>query len=67
MTGKTQKYHPTHTHTQRLDYSAFILYFAVVVTLPVQESNKHHQQYLDMLDDGISPVPNISKSEMFLS
>jgi hypothetical protein len=53
-------------HTQKLDYSAFILYFAVVVTLPMQENNRYYQQYLDMLDDGISPVPNISKSEMFL-
>jgi len=65
MTGKTQNVSPPHT--QRLDYSAFILYFAAVITLPVQETNRYHQQYLDMLDNGISPVPNISKSEMFLS
>ena len=63
MTGKTQKYHPTHT--QRLDYSAFILYFAVVITLPVQETNRYHQQNLDMLDDGISPVPNIANLKCF--
>jgi len=41
MTSKRQ----TVSHTQKLDYSAFTLYFAVVVTVPVQETNRYHQQY----------------------
>jgi len=44
MTAKRQTVSPP-THTQRLDYSAFTLYFAVVITFPAQETNRYHQQY----------------------
>jgi hypothetical protein len=43
-----------------------MLYFAPVITLVVEETNQYYQQYLDTLDNGPSPAPDITACEMFL-
>jgi hypothetical protein len=43
-----------------------MLYFASVITLLVKETNRYYHQYLDTLNDGPSPLPDITESEMFL-
>jgi hypothetical protein len=45
-----------------------MLYFAAVITLLVEETNryKYYQQCLDFLDNEPSPTPDITESEIFL-
>jgi hypothetical protein len=44
-----------------------MLYFAVIISWLVEETNQYYQQYLeDFLDDVISPVPDITESEIIL-
>jgi hypothetical protein len=43
-----------------------MLYFAAVITLLVEETIQHYQQYLDFLEDKPSTAPDITESEMFL-
>jgi hypothetical protein len=40
-------------------------YFAVIQQL-VEETNRYYQQYLDMLDEGWSPVPDMTAQNMCL-
>jgi hypothetical protein len=55
-----------HINKNSTPCSILMLYFAYVITLLVEETNKYYQQYLDILDDGPSPLPDVTESEMFL-
>jgi hypothetical protein len=55
-----------HINKNSTPCSVFILYFAYVITLLVEGTNRYYQQYLDVLDDGPSPLPDVTESEMFL-
>ena len=46
--------------------SVFLLYFAEIISLLVVETNRYYHQYLDTLDQGPSPVPDITEAEMFV-
>lgn len=46
--------------------SVFLLYFAEIISLLVVETNRYYHQYLDTLDYGPSPVPDITEAEMFV-
>jgi hypothetical protein len=37
-----------------------------MLSLLVEETNRYYKQYLDVLDDGPSPLPDVTESEMFL-
>jgi hypothetical protein len=37
-----------------------------MLSLLVEETNRYYQQYLEVLDDGPSPLPDVTESEMFL-
>jgi hypothetical protein len=41
-------------------------YFAPVINLLVEETNRYYHQYLPTLDDGPSPLHDVTESEMFL-
>jgi hypothetical protein len=43
-----------------------MLYFEHVITLLVEETNRYYHQYLSTLDDGPSPQPDVTESEIFL-
>jgi hypothetical protein len=59
MTGKRQNV-ALHINKDSTPYSIFILYFAAVITLLVEEANRYYQQYLDFLDNGHSPIPDVT-------
>jgi hypothetical protein len=44
-----------------------MLHFASVITLLVEKTNSYYRQYLDTLDDGPSPLPDVTETEMFVS
>ena len=46
--------------------SVFLLYFAEIITLLVVESNRYYHDYIDRLDDGPSPEPDVTEAEMFV-
>jgi hypothetical protein len=62
--GKRQNM-ATHIKDSTPD-SVFMLYFATVITLVVEETNRYYRQYLDTLDNGPSPAPDITECDMFL-
>jgi hypothetical protein len=63
--GKRQNVAP-HFNQDMTPYSIFMLYFASVITLLAEETNRYYHQYLDTLDDGPSPLPDVNESEIFL-
>ena len=46
--------------------SSFLLYFAEIITLLVEETNCYYHDYIDRHDDGPSPEPDVTKAEMFM-
>jgi hypothetical protein len=46
-------------------YSVFVLYIAAVITLLVEETSQL-PTILRFLDDGPSPIPDVTESEIFL-
>jgi hypothetical protein len=46
--------------------SVFLLYFAEIITLLVVETNRYYHDHLDRLDEGPSPLPDVTEAEMVL-
>jgi hypothetical protein len=44
----------------------FMLFFTGIIHLLVEETNLYYHQYLDSLEDGPSPLPDVTDFEMFL-
>jgi hypothetical protein len=63
--GKTQN--NSTPYQQELDpiavFSCCILH---MLSLLVEKTNRYYHQYLDTLDDGPSPLTDVTESEMFL-
>jgi hypothetical protein len=66
MIGKRQNMAP-HANKYSIADNVFMFSFAAVITLLVEETNRYYQQYLDFLDDGPSPVPDITIRNVFVS
>jgi hypothetical protein len=66
MTGNKKQNVAHHIHKNLTPYSVFMWYFAVVITLLVEETNRYYQQYLHFLDNEPSPTPATTECEMFL-
>jgi hypothetical protein len=64
-TGMRQNAAP-HINKDSTPDSVFMLYFAAVITLVVEETNRYYRQYLETLYDGPSPAHDITECEMFL-
>jgi hypothetical protein len=47
--------------------SVFMLFFLEIIQLLVVEAKRHYHQYLDTLDKGWSPLPDMTVQEMFLA
>jgi len=43
-----------------------MLFFVEIIQLVVEETNRCHHQYLDTLDKGESPLPDVTLQEMCL-
>ena len=44
--------------------SAFLLYFAEIITLVVLETNSYYRDHLDRVDERPSPQPDVTEAEM---
>ena len=42
----------------------FQLFFAEIITLLVEETNRYYRDHLDRLDQGLSPQPDVTEAEM---
>ena len=56
----------SHINDGSSPLSVFLLYFAEIITLLVVETNRYYQDYIDGLDDGPSPEPDVTEAEMFV-
>jgi hypothetical protein len=55
-----------HVNKDSTPLCVFMLFFTEIIHLLVEETNRYYQQYLDSLEDGHSPLPDVTDSEMFL-
>jgi hypothetical protein len=46
-----------------IQYCIFMLYFLELTQLLMEETNKYYQQYFETLDEGWSPLPDMSIQE----
>ena len=44
----------------------FFLYFAEIITLLVVETSRYCRDYVDRLEDGPSPEPDVTEAETFM-
>ena len=56
----------SHINDSFSPLNVFLLYFAEIITLLVVETNRYYQDYIDGLDDGLCPEPDITEAEMFV-
>jgi len=56
----------SHINGSSSPLSVFLLYFAEIITLLVVETSCHYHDYIDRLDNGPSPDPDITEAEMFV-
>jgi len=56
----------SHINDGSSPLSVFLLYFAEIITLLVVETNHYYHDYIDRLDDGPSPEPDVTEAEMFV-
>ena len=50
----------SHINDGSSPLSVFLLYFAEIITLLVVETNRYYQDYIDGLDNGPSPEPDVT-------
>jgi hypothetical protein len=55
-----------HVNKDSTPLCVFMLYFTAIIHLLVVDTNRYYHQYLGRLDDGSSPRPDVTDSEMFL-
>ena len=46
--------------------SGFLLYFAEIITLLVVETSRYYHQHIDRHDEGPSPLPDVTETEMIV-
>ena len=56
----------SHINDGSSPFSVFLLYFAEITTMLVVETNCYYHHYIDRLDDGPSPEPDVTEAEMFV-
>ncbi|PNF43126.1 hypothetical protein B7P43_G18025 [Cryptotermes secundus] len=55
-----------HVNKDSTPFSVFMLYFAEIIHLLVEETNRYYHQHIERRQDGPSPRPDVTESEMFL-
>jgi hypothetical protein len=53
------------TNKDSTPLNVFMLFFLEIIQLLVVETNRYYHQYLDSLNDGRSPLPDVTLKEMF--
>jgi len=56
----------SHINDGSSPLSVFLLYFAEIITLLVMETNCYYHDYIDRLNDGPSPEPDVTEAELFV-
>jgi hypothetical protein len=57
--------HP-QTNKDSLPLSIFMLFFLEIMQLLVEKTNRYYHQYLETIDEGCSPLPDVTILEMYL-
>ena len=57
----------SHINNRSSTLTVFHLYFAEIITLLVVQTNHYYHDYIDRLDNGPSPEPDVSEAKMFVS
>jgi hypothetical protein len=55
-----------HITGESTPLSVLLLFFAEIITLLVVETNRYYHQYLDNIDEGLSPQHDVTEAEMFV-
>ena len=56
----------SHINDGSSPLSIFLLYYAEIITLLVVDTDRCYQDYIDRIDDGPSPEPDVTEAEMFV-
>jgi len=56
----------SHKNDGSSPLNVFLLYFAEIISLLVVETNRYYQDYIDGLEDGPCPEPDVTEAEMFV-
>ena len=56
----------SHLDDSSSPLSVFLLYFAEIITLLVVETNRYYHDHLDRIDEGPSPLPDLTEAEMLV-
>jgi hypothetical protein len=56
----------SHINDGSSPLSIFLLYFAEIIALLVVETNRYYHDYVDRLEAGPSPEPDVTEPEMFV-
>src|SRR5215510_12576011 len=56
----------SHLDDSSSPLSVFLLYFAEIITLLVVETNRYYHDHLDRIDEGPSPLPDVTEAEMLV-
>ena len=56
----------SHINDGSSPLSVFLLYFAEIITLLVVETNCYYHDYINRLDDGPFPEPDVTEAETFV-
>jgi len=56
----------SHINDDSSPLNVFLLYFAEIISLLIVETNCYYQDYIDRLDDGPCPEPDVTEAEMFV-
>ena len=55
-----------HINNSSSPLSVFLLYFAEIITLLVEETNRYYHAHLDRCDEGPSPQPDVTEAKMLV-
>jgi len=55
-----------HINDRSSPLNVFLLYFAEIITLLVVETNRYYPDHLDSFDEGPSPLPDVTETEMLV-
>jgi hypothetical protein len=56
----------SHLDDSSTPLSVFLLYYAEIITLLLMETNRYYHDHLDRLDEGPSPLPEVTEVEMLV-
>jgi len=56
----------SHINDGSSPLSVFLLYFSETIILLVMEINCYYHDYIDRLDNGLSPEPDVTEADMFV-